>query len=79
MAIKNIIARGIGFSPGSVKFIVTHGFIAGVAIFVPSVLTTGSKALVSASGGVGTLKASGGTRGVSGSGGGKSLRGTSGC
>lgn len=26
MAIKNIIAKGIGFSPGSVKFIVTHGF-----------------------------------------------------
>lgn len=27
MAIANIIARGIGFSPGSIKFIVTHGFI----------------------------------------------------
>ena len=26
MAVANIIARGIGFSPGSVKFIVTHGF-----------------------------------------------------
>ena len=26
MAVKNIIARGIGFSPGSLKFIVTHGF-----------------------------------------------------
>lgn len=26
MAIKNIIARGIGFSPDSVKFIPTHGF-----------------------------------------------------
>ena len=26
MAIKDIIARGIGFSPASVKFIVTHGF-----------------------------------------------------
>jgi len=31
MAIKNIIAKGIGFSPGSVKFIPTHGFIAGAA------------------------------------------------
>ena len=31
MAIANIIARGIGFSPGSVKFIVTHGFISGEA------------------------------------------------
>lgn len=30
MAIKNIIARGIGFSPGSVKFIPTHGFASGV-------------------------------------------------
>lgn len=28
MAIANIIAKGIGFSPGSVKFIPTHGFIA---------------------------------------------------
>lgn len=26
MAVANIVARGIGFSPGSVKFIVTHGF-----------------------------------------------------
>lgn len=26
MAIKNIIARGVGFTPGSVEFIVTHGF-----------------------------------------------------
>lgn len=28
MAVKSIIARGIGFSPGSVKFIVTAGFLA---------------------------------------------------
>lgn len=34
MAIKDIIARGIGFSPASVKFIVTHGFGAGVAVDV---------------------------------------------
>lgn len=27
MAIANIIARGVGFSPGSVKWIVTHGFL----------------------------------------------------
>jgi hypothetical protein len=34
MAIKNIIAKGIGFSPGSVKFIPTHGFdTTGVVIF----------------------------------------------
>lgn len=26
MAIKNIIAKGIGFSPSSVKFMPTHGF-----------------------------------------------------
>lgn len=32
MAIKNIIAQGIGFSPASVKFIVTHGFIAAVLL-----------------------------------------------
>ena len=29
MAIKNIIAKGIGFSPGSPKYIVTHGFDIG--------------------------------------------------
>ncbi len=38
MAIKNIIARGIGFSPGAVEFIVTHGFIAG-AVVIPSIWT----------------------------------------
>lgn len=27
MAIANLIARGIGFNPGSTKFIVTHGFL----------------------------------------------------
>lgn len=27
--IKDIIARGIGFNPGSIKFIVTGGFISG--------------------------------------------------
>ncbi len=26
MAIKNIVARGVGFTPGSVKFMVTSGF-----------------------------------------------------
>lgn len=31
MAIKNIIAMGIGFSPGSVKFIPTLGFSIGAA------------------------------------------------
>lgn len=29
MAIKDIVARGIGFSPGSVEYIVTHGLTAG--------------------------------------------------
>ncbi len=29
MATGNLIARGIGFSPGSVKFIVTHGLDIG--------------------------------------------------
>ncbi len=31
MAIKHIIGAGIGFSPGSVKFIVTRGFATGAA------------------------------------------------
>ena len=32
MAIKNIIAQGIGFTPGSVKWIPTHGFGTGAAV-----------------------------------------------
>jgi len=32
MAIKNLIARGVGFSPGSVKFIPTLGFSIGVVV-----------------------------------------------
>jgi hypothetical protein len=31
VAIKNIIAKGIGFSPGTIKWIPTHGFGIGVA------------------------------------------------
>lgn len=31
MAIKDIIASGVGFSPGSTKFIPTRGFIAAAA------------------------------------------------
>jgi len=42
MAIKNLIAGGIGFSPGSVKFIPTRGFIAGAI----SVSHTALKSLV---------------------------------
>ncbi len=34
MAIKNIIAQGIGFSPGSVKFLPTLGFSIGSAILL---------------------------------------------
>jgi len=34
MAIKNIICHGIGFSPGSVKFMPTYGFLAGAAAVV---------------------------------------------
>jgi len=37
MAIKNIIAGGIGFSPGSVKFIPTRGFISGEVVADPAV------------------------------------------
>lgn len=32
MAIKNLIAKGIGFNPGSISFIPTHGFESGAAI-----------------------------------------------
>ena len=32
MAIKHIIAKGIGFSPGSVKFIPTHGFVTSAVV-----------------------------------------------
>lgn len=32
MAIKNIVASGIGFSPGSVKFIITRGLSIGAAL-----------------------------------------------
>ncbi len=40
MAIKDIIARGIGFSPGAVQFIVTHGFGAGEAVAAAPERTT---------------------------------------
>lgn len=36
MAIRDIIARGIGFAPASIKFIVTHGLIPGAE---PSIWT----------------------------------------
>jgi len=32
MAIKNIIAKGIGFSPATSKWIVTHGFTSSTAV-----------------------------------------------
>jgi len=32
MAIKNIIARGIGFSAANIKWIVTHGFSISTAV-----------------------------------------------
>lgn len=41
MAIKDIIARGIGFNPGSVRFIVTHGFAAAAAVPAPASRTHG--------------------------------------
>ena len=41
MAIKNIIAQGIGFSPGTLKWIPTHGFCIGAAaVGNPRVLRT---------------------------------------
>ncbi len=42
MAIKDIIARGIGFSPGSVKFIVTHGFGAPAVVPPDTILNSQS-------------------------------------
>ena len=36
MAIKDIIAKGIGFTPGSAKWIVTHGFSIGTAPSIPT-------------------------------------------
>jgi len=29
MAIKDIIAKGVGFTPGGIKFMATHGFAIG--------------------------------------------------
>ena len=45
MAIKNIIAKGIGFSPGSIKYIPTHGFSIGsvVASAWPTIMRVGFK------------------------------------
>ena len=39
MAIKDIIARGIGFSPGSVKFVVTYGFVTVIIVMSTKSLT----------------------------------------
>lgn len=30
--VKFIIAKGVGFGPGSVKFVVTHGFLSSTAL-----------------------------------------------
>ena len=49
MATKNIIAKGIGFSPGSIKFIPTHGFSIG-SVVVPeysTILRVGFKSRLS--------------------------------
>lgn len=47
MAIKNIIANGIGFAAGSVKWIVTHGLSIGAAQDATATLewTAGDRAL----------------------------------
>lgn len=54
--IKFLIARGIGFSPGSVKYIVTHGL--GIAA---AVVAEPGKATLSALAGTATLTATAGT------------------
>ncbi len=33
MAIKDVIGRGLGFAPGSVKYLITHGFDIGTGIW----------------------------------------------
>lgn len=35
MAIKDLISPGIGFSPGSVEYIVTRGMDSGEAVIIP--------------------------------------------
>lgn len=45
MAIKDIIGRGRGFTPGSIKFIVTHGFSLGSVVIVEEETTGGGSAL----------------------------------
>ncbi len=35
MAVKDMIGPGIGFSPGSVKFIITRGLTSSAAVIVP--------------------------------------------
>lgn len=47
MPIKNIIARGIGFSPGLAGYIVTHGFGNLIAL-TPAALTLGDAAVAAA-------------------------------
>lgn len=34
MAIKNLIARGVGFAPGSISYIPTLGFSIGAAVVI---------------------------------------------
>ena len=48
MAIKYIIAKGIGFNPGSVKYIPTEGFSIGVISTptYPTVMRVGLKSRV---------------------------------
>ena len=40
MAIKDLIARGIGFSPGSIKYIVTLGLDIGAAVIAETMTFT---------------------------------------
>lgn len=50
MAIKNIVAKGIGFAPGTVKWIVTHGFSIGEAEAEVVVMETPSRVTVTPKG-----------------------------
>lgn len=35
MPVKHLLTRGLGFSPGSIKYMITHGLSIGEEIVVP--------------------------------------------
>ena len=56
MAVKNIIAAGIGFSPGSTRYLPTRGYLGGGGVSVEELtLTTNSGEVLCLDGGSATL------------------------